>query len=156
MTESNSVECVPKSIVRYIKENPHMAVSVALFCGGGLALQRDVTSLAGSLFGAGGALLGAWITELNKRRSEAEEKEKKKLVPLQHLRQNYNIPLNEFSIFWIDQQLILVVNPLLRAWKLTTSRRISDLISRPSIRARPKCVICLIRKSLPLSVTMIR
>lgn len=77
MTESNSVECVPKSIVRYIKENPHMAVSVALFCGGGLALQRDVTSLAGSLFGAGGALLGAWITELNKRRSEAEEKEKK-------------------------------------------------------------------------------
>lgn len=77
MTESNSVKCVPKSIVRYIKENPHMAVSVALFCGGGLALQRDVTSLAGSLFGAGGALLGAWITELNKRRSEAEEKEKK-------------------------------------------------------------------------------
>jgi hypothetical protein len=71
MTESNSVECVPKSIVRYIKENPHMAVSVALFCGGGLALQRDVTSLAGSLFGAGGALLGAWITELTKRRSES-------------------------------------------------------------------------------------
>ena len=54
----------------YIKENPHMAVSVSLFCCGGIALWQNVTPLAGSLFGAGGALLGAWITELNKRRTD--------------------------------------------------------------------------------------
>ena len=59
------------------KKNPHMAVSVGLFCAGGVALWQDVTPLAGSLFGAGGALLGAWITELNKRRTDAEGKAKK-------------------------------------------------------------------------------
>lgn len=67
----------PKRILRYVKENPHMAVSVGLFCGGGVALWQNVTSLAGSLFGAGGALLGAWITELNRRRTDAEDKAKK-------------------------------------------------------------------------------
>ena len=67
----------PKSVSGYIKENPHMVVSVGLFCGGGVALWQNVTPLAGSLFGAGGALLGAWITELNKRRTDAEDKAKK-------------------------------------------------------------------------------
>lgn len=61
----------------YIKENPHMAVSVSLFCCGGIALWQNVTPLAGSLFGAGGALLGAWITELNKRRTDLQDKAKK-------------------------------------------------------------------------------
>ena len=61
----------------YIKENPHMAVSVSLFCCGGIALWQNVTPLAGSLFGAGGALLGAWITELNKRRTDSQDKAKK-------------------------------------------------------------------------------
>lgn len=67
----------PKRVSSYIKENPHMAVSNGLFCGGGIALWLNVTPLAGSLFGAGGALLGAWITELNKRRTEAEDKAEK-------------------------------------------------------------------------------
>lgn len=66
-----------KQLRAYIRENPHMAVSVSLFCCGGLALWRDVTPLAGSLFGAGGALLGAWITELNKRRNDSEDKAKR-------------------------------------------------------------------------------
>ncbi len=60
-----------------IKENPHLVVSVVLFCFGGIALWQEVTPLAGSLFGAGGALLGAWITELNKRRTDSENKTKK-------------------------------------------------------------------------------
>jgi hypothetical protein len=67
----------PKRIFRYTKQNPHLAVSVGLFCGGGAALGLNITPLAGSLFGAGGALLGAWITELNKRRSDAEDKSKR-------------------------------------------------------------------------------
>ena len=67
----------PKRVWGYIKENPHMAVSVGLFGGGGLSLLLNITPLAGSLFGAGGALLGAWITELNKRRTDTEDKAKK-------------------------------------------------------------------------------
>lgn len=66
-----------KQLGVYIKENPHMAVSVSLFCCGGLALWQNVTPLAGSLFGAGGALLGAWITEFNKRRTDLQDKAKK-------------------------------------------------------------------------------
>lgn len=60
-----------------LKENPHMVVSAVLFCCGGIALWQGITPLAGSLFGAGGALLGAWITELNKRRTDSEDKVKK-------------------------------------------------------------------------------
>lgn len=64
----------PKRVFGYIKVNPNMAVSVGLFLGGGGALALNITPLAGSLFGAGGALLGSWITELNKRRTDAEDK----------------------------------------------------------------------------------
>lgn len=67
-------ESWPKRAIGYGKENPHLAVSVGLFSGGGLALALNITPLAGSLFGAGGALLGAWITELNKRRTDAQDK----------------------------------------------------------------------------------
>ena len=67
----------PKRVFGYINGNPHMVVSVGLFCAGGEALARNITPLAGSLFGAGGALLGAWITELNKRRTDAEDKRKR-------------------------------------------------------------------------------
>ncbi len=35
----------PKRVSGYIKENPHMAVSVGLFCGGGVALWQNVTPL---------------------------------------------------------------------------------------------------------------
>ena len=45
----------PKRIFGYLKQNPHMAVSVGLFLGGGGALALNITPLAGSLFGAGGA-----------------------------------------------------------------------------------------------------
>ncbi|WP_145129349.1 hypothetical protein [Pseudomonas sp. URMO17WK12:I11] len=64
-------------IDRAIKQNPHMTVSVLLFCCGGIALWLEVTPLAGSLFGAGGALLGSWITELNKRRTDLEAQAKR-------------------------------------------------------------------------------
>lgn len=62
-----------------IKQNPHLIVSVLLFGCGGIALWSNVTPLAGSLFGAGGALLGTWITEFNKRRADSEEKAKKEV-----------------------------------------------------------------------------
>ena len=42
-------------------------------------MALKIATLAGSMFGAGGALLGAWITEINKRRSDAEEKAKRQV-----------------------------------------------------------------------------
>lgn len=72
--EKRTVGLKSQRALGYIKENPHMAVSVGLFCGGGVSLWLKIAPLAGSLFGAGGALLGAWITELNKRRADAVDK----------------------------------------------------------------------------------
>jgi hypothetical protein len=63
-----------KRALEYIKNNPHMGLSVALFGAGAGAMALKVSTLAGALFGAGAALLGAWITELNKRRTDAEDK----------------------------------------------------------------------------------
>lgn len=78
-SEKQSNSFTPRRILSYAKENPHFTVSVGLFCGGGAALWLNITPLAGALFGAGGALLGAWITELNKRRTDAEDKAKKEI-----------------------------------------------------------------------------
>ena len=63
-----------KRALEYIKNNPHMGLSVALFGAGAVAMALKMSTLAGALFGAGAALLGAWITELNKRRTDAKDK----------------------------------------------------------------------------------
>ena len=83
--EKQSKRFGSKRVFGYIKENPHMAVSVGLsLCGGG-ALALNVAPLAGSLFGAGGALLGAWVTELNKRRTDAEDKTRRQTEAVEAL-----------------------------------------------------------------------
>ena len=83
--EKQSKRFGSKRVFGYIKENPHMAVSVGLsLCGGG-ALALNVAPLAGALFGAGGALLGAWITELNKRRTDAEDKTRRQTEAVEAL-----------------------------------------------------------------------
>ncbi|MCW0098806.1 hypothetical protein OIV54_32355, partial [Burkholderia pseudomallei] len=43
---------------------------------GGVALPTKLAIISGALFGAGASLLGAWINELNTRRSKAEEKKR--------------------------------------------------------------------------------
>lgn len=73
-TNRRSGASLPGRVFAYVKNNPHMAVSVGLFGAGAGALATNITPLAGSLFGAGGALLGGWITELNKRRTDAHDK----------------------------------------------------------------------------------
>lgn len=83
--EKQSKRFGSKRVFGYIKENPHMAVSVGLFLCGGGALALNVAPLAGSLFGAGGALLGAWITELNKRRTDAEDKTRRQTEAVEAL-----------------------------------------------------------------------
>jgi hypothetical protein len=72
--EKRTAGYISQRALGYIKDNPHMVLSACLFCGGSASLRLDLTPLAGSLFGAGGALLGAWFTELNKRRADAVDK----------------------------------------------------------------------------------
>src|SRR5271166_2174270 len=63
--------------IRHIQRNPQMWLAVVLFCAGSVATALKISTLAGALFGAGAALLGAWITELNNRRSAVEEKSRR-------------------------------------------------------------------------------
>jgi hypothetical protein len=69
----------------YIRKNPHMGLSVALFCVGSVAAAYQIATLAGALFGAGATLLGAWITELNNRHSTSEEKSRRQSDARQYL-----------------------------------------------------------------------
>lgn len=51
-----------------------MVLSASLFTVGAALLATRLSTVAGALFGAGASLLGAWVSELNNRRSLAEEK----------------------------------------------------------------------------------
>lgn len=58
----------------YVQKNPHMGLAALLFLIGIISLPTQLSIISGALFGAGASLLGAWINELNERRSKAEEK----------------------------------------------------------------------------------
>jgi hypothetical protein len=58
----------------FVRKNPHMGLATLLFAVGIVALPTKLAIISGALFGAGASLLGAWINELNARRSKAEEK----------------------------------------------------------------------------------
>ena len=58
----------------YLRRNPHLALSTALFLAGILSLAFGISAIAGALFGAGAALLGGWITLSNTERAGATEK----------------------------------------------------------------------------------
>lgn len=72
--------------LRYVQHNPQMGLSGFLFCVGMLTVSH-FPPLAGALFGAGASLLGAWITELHNRSSQAE-----KLRQSQHDARQYLAP----------------------------------------------------------------
>lgn len=56
-------------------QNPHIALSGCLFSVGGIVLLANVVpTVAGALFGAAASLLGAGVTEFNKRRADASDK----------------------------------------------------------------------------------
>lgn len=63
----------PRSTWNFIRKNPHMGLAALLFLMGIVALPTKLAIISGALFGAGASLLGAWINELNARRSRAEE-----------------------------------------------------------------------------------
>lgn len=58
----------------YLRRNPHLALSAALFLAGIFGLAFGVPAIAGALFGAGAALLGGWITLMNTQRTSSAEK----------------------------------------------------------------------------------
>ncbi|WP_345816675.1 hypothetical protein AAGS40_27245 (plasmid) [Paraburkholderia sp. PREW-6R] len=65
---------LPRLTLNFVRKNPHMGLAALLFTVGIVALPTKLAIISGALFGAGASLLGAWINELNARRSKAEEK----------------------------------------------------------------------------------
>ena len=61
-------------IFAVVRKNPQMALSALLFMLGVWFLYVNIPTLSGALFGAGASLLGAWVAEMNNRRSFAEDK----------------------------------------------------------------------------------
>lgn len=58
----------------YLSKNPHLALSCLLFIFGATLISTKASMVAGALFGAGASLLGAWITELNSKRSREQDR----------------------------------------------------------------------------------
>lgn len=65
---------LPRLGWNFVRKNPHMGLAALLFMVGIVALPTKLAIISGALFGAGASLLGAWINELNARRSKTEEK----------------------------------------------------------------------------------
>jgi len=59
---------------KYLRKNPHLSLSISLFVFGSALINSKASMVAGALFGAGASLLGAWITEINTRRSKEQDR----------------------------------------------------------------------------------
>jgi hypothetical protein len=69
----------------YVQKNPQLALAAVLVCFGLVALVTQIAALAGALFGASAALLGAWIAEFNNQRAAAEERSRRRSEARQYL-----------------------------------------------------------------------
>jgi hypothetical protein len=78
------------AIAVFIRNNPHMLLAVLLFVIGVAVLSTAKSALSGALFGAGASLLGAWITELNKRRSDTIDKTRREADARRYLSSELN------------------------------------------------------------------
>ncbi|WP_031596689.1 hypothetical protein [Ferrovum myxofaciens] len=76
--------------IALVRKNPHLGLSVLLFIVGVGSLCANIPTLAGALFGAGASLLGAWVTELNSRRSLAEDKARREAEARRYLAPELN------------------------------------------------------------------
>jgi hypothetical protein len=69
-----------------LRKNPHMGLAILLFgIGAFFLLSTQFSAVAGAMFGAGASLTGAWITELNNRRSNSEEKSQREVNAKKYL-----------------------------------------------------------------------
>ncbi|WP_322009304.1 hypothetical protein [Paraburkholderia sp. J12] len=58
----------------FVQKKPYMGLGPTAFSDRNRCATNEACNNFGALFGAGASLLGAWINELNTRRSKAEEK----------------------------------------------------------------------------------
>ncbi|TAK64184.1 hypothetical protein [Methylobacter sp.] len=88
----------------YIRKNPHMALAALLFLAGIAFLSTKVSTISGALFGAGASLLGAWVTELNNRRSNSEDKARRESEARRYLAPELNRTIER--VLYIHQRAI--------------------------------------------------
>lgn len=74
----------------YVRKNPNMGLAALLFITGIFSLSTSLSTISGALFGAGASLLGAWITELNKRRADSEDKARREIEARRYLAPELN------------------------------------------------------------------
>jgi hypothetical protein len=92
------------SVLVFVRKNPHMGLAALLFTVGIVSLSTNVPTIAGALFGAGASLLGAWVTELNNRRSSAEDKARREADARRYLAPELNRIIER--ILYIHQRAI--------------------------------------------------
>ncbi|MDY7580138.1 hypothetical protein RGU70_17650 [Herbaspirillum sp. RTI4] len=92
------------AIFNFVRKNPHMVLAASLFTVGVLSLSTKVTMISGALFGAGASLLGAWVTELNNRRSNAEDKVRREVDARRYLAPELNRTIER--VLYIHQRAI--------------------------------------------------
>ena len=102
--QQQSTESPLATALRFIRKNPHMWLAALLFTEGIWSLSSQVTTISGALFGAGASLLGAWITELNNRRSDAEGKAKREIEARRYLAPELNRTIER--VLYIHQRAI--------------------------------------------------
>lgn len=90
--------------LNFVRKNPHMWLAALLFTIGILFLSSEVPTISGALFGAGASLLGAWVTELNSRRSNAEDKAKREFDARRYLAPELNRTIDR--VLYIHQRAI--------------------------------------------------
>jgi hypothetical protein len=89
----------------FFQKNPHMVLSASLFMiGTFLLLFSKVSTISGALFGAGASLLGAGITELNKRRTDTEDKSRRESDARRYLAPELNRTIER--VLYIHQRAI--------------------------------------------------
>lgn len=92
------------SALGFMRKNPHMWLAASLFTVGIVFLSTQVPTISGALFGAGASLLGAWVTELNNRRSNAEDKERREVDARRYLAPELNRTIER--VLYIHQRAI--------------------------------------------------
>lgn len=81
---------INNAVSSFVRKNPNMGLAASLFVIGSVSLSTGVSIISGALFGAGASLLGAWITELNKRRADSEDKARREIEARRYLAPELN------------------------------------------------------------------
>lgn len=69
---------IKPDLIGMATNNPHLTISFCLFLLGSIFLStKNLTAVAGALFGASASLLGAWISEYNSRKKDASSQQKR-------------------------------------------------------------------------------